>query len=74
MASRSAGQKDADHDDAPCTIEELEAILTAPAGGFAMEPSSDYDQVFPNLYLGDRYDSNGCPLCNNNIVLCMFLV
>lgn len=54
MASQWAGQQDADM--GPCTVKELEDIITAPAGGLAMEPSTAYDQILPGLYLGDGYD------------------
>lgn len=54
MASQSTGQQKADQ--GPCTIEELENIITAPAGGLMMEPSTAYDEILPGLYLGDGYD------------------
>ena len=54
MASQWAGQQDADM--GPCTVKELEDIITAPAGGLAVEPSTAYDQILPGLYLGDGYD------------------
>ena len=53
MASALAGSSPQDKEEAPCTIEELEAILTAPTGGLAMEPSTAYDEILPGLFLGE---------------------
>lgn len=36
-----------------CTVEELENIITASTGGLTMLPSSAYDEVYPDLYIGE---------------------
>ncbi|KAK7098584.1 dual specificity protein phosphatase 3-like [Littorina saxatilis] len=50
MATEKKGQLEGK---APCTIEELEAIITAQTGGLFLEPSAAYDEILPGLYLGD---------------------
>ncbi|GFR76992.1 dual specificity protein phosphatase 3 [Elysia marginata] len=40
-------------DDRPCTIEELEGIITAPSGGLTMLPSSPYDEICEGIYIGE---------------------
>lgn len=37
----------------PCTIEELESIITAPSGGMVMLPSTAYDEIVAGLFLGE---------------------
>lgn len=40
-------------DDRPCTIEELMNIITAPTGGIVLLPSSPYDEVVDNVFIGE---------------------
>lgn len=40
--------------DGPCTPDELLRIITAPSGGICMMPSESFNEVFPNLYLGEE--------------------
>ncbi|KAL5006718.1 hypothetical protein ScPMuIL_015524 [Solemya velum] len=44
----------AEADEKPCTIEELTNIITAQTGGFTLLPSEDFDEVYPNIYIGDE--------------------
>ncbi len=37
-----------------CSIEELNAIITAPSGGIFLTPSADMDEVYPGLFVGNR--------------------
>lgn len=37
-----------------CTVEELEGIITFPAGGMHMLPSRDLDEVWHGIYIGDE--------------------
>ena len=39
---------------ATCSIEELNAIITAPSGGLTMLPNTDMDEVYPGLFVGDE--------------------
>lgn len=48
-----AQAKKAPKEDKPCTIEELEAIITASTGGITMLPSTPYDEIIPGLFLGE---------------------
>lgn len=41
-------------DEAACTVADLENIITAKTGGITMLPSNAYDEVFPNLYIGEE--------------------
>ena len=41
-------------DDKPYTPDELLQIITADTGGCTLLPSEDYDQVYPNLYIGEE--------------------
>jgi len=36
-----------------CTVDELEDIITASTGGLTMLPSTAYDEVYPNVYIGE---------------------
>ncbi|XP_014661476.1 PREDICTED: dual specificity protein phosphatase 3-like [Priapulus caudatus] len=38
----------------PCTLRELKAILTAPTGGVVVYPTTSYDEVYLNLFIGDE--------------------
>ncbi|VDI60200.1 dual specificity phosphatase 3 [Mytilus galloprovincialis] len=40
-------------DEEKCTVDELQNVITAPTGGLTMLPSTAYDEVYPNLYLGE---------------------
>lgn len=40
-------------DEEKCTVGELFNIITASTGGITMLPSSAYDEVYPNLYVGE---------------------
>ena len=40
-------------DDRPCTVEELENVLTAPSGGMSMTPSDAYNEVYDGIYIGE---------------------
>ncbi|RUS77048.1 hypothetical protein EGW08_015185 [Elysia chlorotica] len=40
-------------DDGPCTIAELEGIITAPCGGLTMLPSSPYDEICEGIFIGE---------------------
>ena len=39
---------------ASCTVEELLNIITFPCGGLTMLPSADMDEVYPQVYVGDK--------------------
>ncbi|KAL4224481.1 hypothetical protein ACF0H5_015182 [Mactra antiquata] len=54
MASKSGDHSESDIDDKPYTPEELQRIITAPSGGLTMLPSDPYDEVYPNLYIGEE--------------------
>ncbi|XP_067654797.1 dual specificity protein phosphatase 3-like [Haliotis asinina] len=41
-------------DDTQCTLEELDDIITQPAGGMTMLPNTAYDEVYDNLLVGDE--------------------
>lgn len=41
-------------DEEKCTVDELQNVITAPTGGLTMLPSTAYDEVYPNLYLGEE--------------------
>lgn len=36
-----------------CTISELTAIITAPTGGYYVIPTDPYNEVYPNILIGD---------------------
>lgn len=38
----------------PISVKRLQEIITFPSGGFMMEPSDDYNEVLPNVLLGDK--------------------
>ncbi|XP_060070761.1 dual specificity protein phosphatase 3-like [Ylistrum balloti] len=40
--------------DYPCTPEELTDIITSPCGGLCMMPSDAYNEVFPNIFIGEE--------------------
>ncbi|XP_033751183.1 dual specificity protein phosphatase 3-like [Pecten maximus] len=40
--------------DSPCTPYELLDIITSPSGGLCMMPSDSYNEVFPNIYIGEE--------------------
>ncbi|KAH9518822.1 Dual specificity protein phosphatase 3 [Bulinus truncatus] len=37
----------------PCTIEELQNIITAPSGGFTMLPNTEFDEICDGILLGE---------------------
>ena len=39
----------------PCTVEELDNILTAPSNGMSMCPSDAYNEVYEGIYIGEGY-------------------
>ncbi|XP_071104834.1 dual specificity protein phosphatase 3-like [Haliotis cracherodii] len=39
---------------AACTVEELDDIITQPAGGLTMLPNTAYDEVYDNLLVGEE--------------------
>lgn len=41
----------------PSTVDRLHEIITFPSAGFMMEPSDDYNEVLPNIFLGDKVTS-----------------
>ncbi|KAK3101801.1 hypothetical protein FSP39_006448 [Pinctada imbricata] len=41
-------------DDGPCTPEDLDTIITAPSGGLTMLPTDGYNEVYPDLLIGDE--------------------
>lgn len=42
-------------DDRPYTPDDLLKIIDAPSGGVTMLPSDAYNEVYPNLYIGEEY-------------------
>ncbi|KAL8583850.1 hypothetical protein ACOMHN_040319 [Nucella lapillus] len=52
MAS-AGGTEGTGETEGPCTVEELEAIITAPTGGLMLEPSTAYDEILPGLFIGE---------------------
>ena len=38
----------------PSTVNRLQEIITFPYGGLMMEPSNDYDEVLPSVFLGNE--------------------
>uniref|UniRef100_A0A0B7BA16 Dual specificity protein phosphatase n=2 Tax=Arion vulgaris TaxID=1028688 RepID=A0A0B7BA16_9EUPU len=40
-------------DDRPCTIQELDNIITAPTGGLTLYPSRAYDEVYDGIFVGE---------------------
>ncbi|XP_046552439.1 dual specificity protein phosphatase 3-like [Haliotis rubra] len=53
MASATPESEDA----AECGLEELDDIITQPAGGMTMLPNTAYDEVYDNLLVGDESDA-----------------
>ena len=41
-------------DDKPYTVGEIDQIITADTGGLTLLPSDDYNEVYPNLYIGEE--------------------
>lgn len=41
------------HTEPLCTRKELTAIIVAPSGGAYMFPTDPYNEVYPNIYVGD---------------------
>ncbi|KAK7491423.1 hypothetical protein BaRGS_00017252 [Batillaria attramentaria] len=37
----------------PCTIEELDNIITASTGGLTVLPNTPYDEIIPGLFIGE---------------------
>lgn len=52
MASACGGEGK-EETEAPCTVEELENIITASTGGLLLEPSTAYDEILPGLFIGE---------------------
>ena len=46
--------RDDDIDGKPYTVEEIDRIITADTGGLTLLPSDDYNEVYPNLYIGEE--------------------
>ncbi|CAG5123930.1 unnamed protein product [Candidula unifasciata] len=42
-----------DDDDRPCTIAELENIITAPSAGLTLYPGRAYDEVYDGIFIGE---------------------
>ncbi|GFO12758.1 dual specificity protein phosphatase 3 [Plakobranchus ocellatus] len=40
-------------DDRPCTVDELERIITAPSNGFILLPNTPYDEICEGIYIGE---------------------
>ena len=41
-------------DDRPYTPDDLMKIINAPSGGLSMLPSDAYNEVYPNILLGEE--------------------
>ena len=50
----ASGSSKTDDNDKPYTVEELERIITVDSGGMTMLPSEAYNEVYPNLYIGEE--------------------
>lgn len=37
-----------------CTIDRLQEIITAPSGGITMLPGTAFDEVYPNIFIGEE--------------------
>ncbi|KAI0212952.1 Dual specificity protein phosphatase 3 [Lamellibrachia satsuma] len=42
---------------AQCTVDELLDIITFSSGGFTMMPSRDMDEVYPQIFVGDKHSA-----------------
>ncbi|XP_005108873.1 uncharacterized protein LOC101845577 [Aplysia californica] len=40
-------------EDRPCSVQELQDILTAPSHGMAMMPSTAFDEVYEGIFIGE---------------------
>lgn len=54
MATSAKGTSSSENDDGPYTPNELLEIITAPSGGMTLLPSESFDEVYPNLLIGEE--------------------
>ncbi|XP_045175129.2 dual specificity protein phosphatase 3-like [Mercenaria mercenaria] len=54
MATKDGIDVDISDDDRPYTPDDLLKIINAPSGGLSMLPSDAYNEVYPNILLGEE--------------------
>ncbi|XP_060557088.1 dual specificity protein phosphatase 3-like [Ruditapes philippinarum] len=54
MATKDVDNEGISEEDRPYTPEDLLKIINAPSGGLSMLPSDAYNEVYPNILLGEE--------------------